>query len=82
MRVGIESVVGSAVAGVVAFAALTALTGAFGEDVGRLVLAAEVTLVGIAFGLVYAGLSAALRIPELPSIVGVMADVLRRPIRS
>ena len=28
---------------------------------------------------VYLGLAAALRIPELPSIVGVMADLLRRP---
>jgi len=36
-------------------------------------------VVGAAFGLVYAGVSLALRIPELPSIVGVMADVLRRP---
>ena len=33
----------------------------------------------LAFGAVYAALSLALRIPELPSIVGVMADVLRRP---
>ena len=39
-------------------------------------------IVSVAFGAVYAGVSVALRIPELPSIVGVMADVLRRPIRS
>ena len=32
--------------------------------------------------LVYAAVSLALRIPELPSIVGVMADVLRRPVGS
>jgi hypothetical protein len=31
---------------------------------------------------VYLGLAAALRIPELPSIVGVMADLLRRPRRA
>jgi hypothetical protein len=41
-----------------------------------------VGIVSVAFGLVYAALSLALRIPELPSIVGVMADVLRRPTRS
>jgi hypothetical protein len=29
----------------------------------------------------YAALAVALRIPELPSIVGVMADLLRRPRR-
>ena len=39
----------------------------------------EVVLVSLVFGLVYRGVSLVLRIPELPSIVGVMADVLRRP---
>ena len=55
---------------------------ALGADPGRLVLVVEVTLVSLVFGLVYAALSLVLRIPELPSIVGVMADVLRRPARS
>jgi len=41
-----------------------------------------VILVSLVFSLVYAALSLVLRIPELPSIVGVMADVLRRPARS
>ena len=36
-------------------------------------------MIGLVFGAVYAGVSLALRIPELPSIVGVMVDVLRRP---
>ena len=36
-------------------------------------------MTSVAFGLVYAAVSLALRIPELPSIVGVMVDVLRRP---
>ena len=80
-RVGVESIVGSAVAGAVAIATLGAIETALGE-VGRLVLVGEVVVVGLVFGLVYAGLSLALRIPELPSIVGVMADVIRRPIRS
>jgi putative peptidoglycan lipid II flippase len=82
VRVGLEALIGSVIAGAVAFAVLTAVDGALGTSPGRLVLVAEVTVVGIAFGLVYAGLSAALRIPELPSIVGVMADVLRRPNRT
>ena len=42
----------------------------------------EAAVVSLAFGAVYAGVSLALRIPELPSIVGVMADLLRRPVRS
>ena len=81
-RVGIEAVVGSALAGAVAFLAGEWLAGAIGADPGRLVLVVEVTLVSLVFGLVYAALSLVLRIPELPSIVGVMADVLRRPARS
>jgi len=81
-RVGLESVVGSALAGAVAVVVLGALEGALGSAPGRLVEVAEVVVVGAAFGLVYAGLSLALRIPELPSIVGVMADVIRRPVRS
>jgi putative peptidoglycan lipid II flippase len=81
-RVGVESVVGSIVAAAVAAGALGVVEGALGLEPGRLVLVVEVAIVGVVFGLVYAGLSLVLRIPELPSIVGVMADVFRRPIRS
>jgi putative peptidoglycan lipid II flippase len=81
-RVGIESIVGSAIAGAVAVGALGVVGDALGVEPGRLVLIVEVGVVSVVFGLVYAGLSLALRIPELPSIVGVMADVIRRPIRS
>jgi hypothetical protein len=35
-----------------------------------------------AFGAAYLGLSLALRIPELPSIVAVMTDLVRRRGRS
>jgi len=38
--------------------------------------------VAIAFGAVYVGLSLALRIPELPSMISVMTDLLRRRGRS
>jgi putative peptidoglycan lipid II flippase len=81
-RVGIEAIVGSAVAGAIAFAVGQWLAGAVGPEPGRLVLLVEVTLISVAFAAVYAVLSLVLRIPELPSIVGVMADVLRRPARS
>jgi putative peptidoglycan lipid II flippase len=81
-RVGIEGIVAGLVAGAVAFAVAQGLAGAIGDAPGRLVLTAEVVLVSIVFGLVYAAVSLVLRIPELPSIVGVMADVLRRPVRS
>ena len=81
-RVGVEAVVGSVVAGLAAAAVLAGLAGALGGDVGRGLSIVEVAIVSLAFGAVYALLSVALRIPELPSIVGVMADVLRRPVRS
>ena len=35
-------------------------------------------LATVAGGLTYLGLSLALRIPELPTIVGVMTDLVRR----
>jgi putative peptidoglycan lipid II flippase len=81
-RVGLESIAGGVIAGAAALAVLSAAMGTLGADPGRLVLVVEVAVVGVAFGIVYAVLSLALRIPELPIIVGVMADVLRRPIRS
>lgn len=81
-RVGIEAIVGSAVAGVVAVGGLGLVDGMLGPEPGRLILVVEVVVVSLVFGAVYAVLSVVLRIPELPSIVGVMADVLRRPIRS
>jgi putative peptidoglycan lipid II flippase len=81
-RVGIEAVVASAVAGVAAAALLVGVEGVFGDAAGRLLSIVVVAIVSVGFGVVYAALSVALRIPELPSIVGVMADVLRRPIRS
>jgi putative peptidoglycan lipid II flippase len=81
-RVGIESIAGSIVATIVAVGALGVVEGALGREPGRLILIVEVAIVSAVFGLVYAALSLALRIPELPSIVGVMADVIRRPVRS
>ena len=81
-RVGVEAVVGSVIAGIVAVPALGALGGALGADASRIVLLIEAAVVSLLFGAVYAVVSLALRIPELPSIVGVMADLLRRPVRS
>ena len=81
-RVGLEALGGSLVAGGVAYVALQASGDWLGGEAGRLLLLVQVTVVAIAFGLVYAAISLALRIPELPTIVGVMADVIRRPSRS
>ena len=81
-RVGLEAIVGSVIAGAAALGALGAVAGVLGGDPGRLILVVEVAVVSLVFGIVYAVLSVALRIPELPSIVGVMVDVIRRPARS
>jgi putative peptidoglycan lipid II flippase len=81
-RVGVEAVVGSVVASVVAVPVLGALGGVLGAEPGRIMLLVEAGIASAAFGAVYAVVSVVLRIPELPSIVGVMADLLRRPVRS
>jgi putative peptidoglycan lipid II flippase len=81
-RVGVEAVVGSVIAGVLSVPLLGAVSGALGAEPGRIVLLVEAAVVSLAFGAIYAVVSLALRIPELPSIVGVMADLLRRPVRS
>ena len=81
-RVSVEAVVGSVAAGIVAFVVEENLGDAFGAEPGRLLLIAEAAAIGLAFGLVYAAVSLALRIPELPTIVGVMVDLIRRPARS
>ncbi|HET9347205.1 MAG TPA: murein biosynthesis integral membrane protein MurJ [Candidatus Limnocylindrales bacterium] len=51
-------------------------------DPGVVALASRIAVVGGVGLAVYALLALALRIPELPSIVAVMADLLRRPRRA
>jgi putative peptidoglycan lipid II flippase len=79
LGVGLASVVGTVVATGAGLVVLGFLQGSVGTDPGKVALALEIGVTSIAFGLVYAAVSLALRIPELPSIVGVMVDVLRRP---
>jgi len=80
--VGIRSLVASVVAAAVAFALRGGLALVGDAQPSTIELLVRVVLVGgVGLG-VYAVLAAALRIPELPSIVGVMADLLRRPRRA
>jgi putative peptidoglycan lipid II flippase len=81
-RVALEAIGGSLAAGAIAFGLLQLTSGWLGADPNRLVQVVQVTVVGVGFGLAYAGVSLALRIPELPTIVGVMVDVFRRPRRA
>jgi putative peptidoglycan lipid II flippase len=79
LGVGLASVVGTVVAAGAGLVVLGLVEGAVGTDPGKVALALEIAVTSVAFGLVYAAASLALRIPELPSIVGVMVDVFRRP---
>ncbi len=81
-RVGLEAAAASVAAGGVGVAILQVTGTWLGTAPGWFGLVAQVTVVGLGFGLVYAAISLALRIPELPTIVGVMVDALRRPGRA
>ena len=81
-RVSVESIACSVLAGAAAYAALQVSASVLGPDPARLILIVELAFVGAVFAAVYALVSLALRIPELPSIVGVMVSVVRRPVRS
>jgi putative peptidoglycan lipid II flippase len=77
-RVAVESALGTIVATAVGLGVIGAIEGVIGQAPGRLALVAEGIAVTGAFGIVYLAVSVVLRIPELPTIVGVMTDLLRR----
>ncbi len=80
--IGIESLAATAVSSAFGIGALTVMQNLLGVSPGRIALIVQIAVVSVVFAAVYAGVSLVLRIPELPSIVGVMVDVLRRPRRS
>jgi putative peptidoglycan lipid II flippase len=80
--IGIESLAASAVSSAFGIGALTVMQDLLGVSPGRIALIVQIAVVSAVFAAVYAAVSLVLRIPELPSIVGVMVDVLRRPRRS
>ncbi|HKG57584.1 MAG TPA: murein biosynthesis integral membrane protein MurJ [Candidatus Limnocylindrales bacterium] len=77
-RVAVESLLGTATGTAAALVTQATLERTIGASPGRLLLTAEGIVVAIVFGLVYVAVSLVLRIPELPTIVGVMTDLLRR----
>jgi putative peptidoglycan lipid II flippase len=81
-RVALEAVAGTLVAGGIAVGLAALAERLVGSAPATLALIGECIAVTAAFGLVYAVVSIVLRIPELTSIVEVMADVMRRPFRS
>ncbi len=81
-RSGVVAFGGAIVAGAVAWATMEAATSAIGPEPPRPVLLVELALAAGLAGLAYLGLSRALRIPELGTIVRLMSDALRRPVRA
>lgn len=79
---GAVSVIATAIAGGAGLLTLPALAAALGPTPGLLATLGEIAAVTVVFAAVYALASLALRIPELPSIVGLMVDLVRRPRRS
>jgi hypothetical protein len=77
-RVALEAALGTLIAGAVGLGILYGVDGLIGPQPHKLALIAQGILVSAGFGLTYLGLSLALRIPELPSIVAVMTDLVRR----
>ena len=80
-RVAVEAIAGTVVAGGIGVGVAALVARLIGEAPSRLALIGESLVVTLAFGLVYAAVSLVLRIPELASIVEVMVDVIRRPLR-
>lgn len=84
--VTLHAVIGSAVAAVAALLVLQVASALLGPGAvagvpaqpGKVVLLIEAALASVAGILAYVGVSIALRIPELPSIVGIMVDLVRR----
>ena len=81
-RVSLQAGVGTAIASLLAFGTEALLRGAVGSDPSALVLIVVAVLVTALFATVYAAVAVVLRIPELASIVEVMADLTRRVRRS
>lgn len=81
-RVAVQAVIGTAIASSLAFGTAALIGRTIETDRSTLPLVLEIGAAASLFGLAYAGISAVLRIPELASIVEVMVDLVRRPLRS
>jgi putative peptidoglycan lipid II flippase len=78
VRVVLEAGLGSLIAGAVALGVVYGLDGWIGRHPGWILLVVQSALALAAGGLSFLAVAVALRIPELPSIVGLMLDLVRR----
>jgi putative peptidoglycan lipid II flippase len=81
-RVFAESSVASLAGALVALVVVRVVEAAIGVEPGKIALLGESILAAAAGGLAFIGVAALLRIPELPTIVEVMVDLIRRPRRA
>jgi putative peptidoglycan lipid II flippase len=78
VRVVLEAGLASLIAGAVAIAVVYGLDSMIGRHPGWLLLVVQAALAAGAGGLAFLAVGFALRIPELPTIVGLMVDLVRR----
>ena len=67
------------VAGGLAFAALAVLDGPLPFEAGKLAVLGRAVIAGGAGAVGYLAMSLVLRVPELPALVGVATELVRRP---
>lgn len=78
VRAGAVALLAGVVATAAAYLVDHGLALVIGDEPGKLLLVAQLAATGLAGGLVYAGLAAVLRIPELNTIVDLAIAVVRR----
>lgn len=78
LRVLVESGAGALVAALAASLVAAALSGLLAPGSPKVSLLIGSTLAALAGGIAYTAVAVALRIPELPSIVGLVTDLIRR----
>ena len=75
---GLRSGLCAIVAGLTVLGVSRGVEAALGVDLGKPAIAVQVVVAGAAGAVVFLGLARLLRIPELPTILGLMRDALRR----
>ena len=76
--VGVRSLVGAAVAAGVALLVLAAAEVVLPGDASKVVILVKAGVATLAAGLAYLGVALALRIPELPTMISIVTDLVRR----
>lgn len=76
--VGVRSLIGSVVAALVALGVLYGVGQLLAGEPGKVAIFLEAAAAALAAGLAYAAVALALRIPELPTMISIVTDLVRR----